>query len=88
MRTEDYFPADDLVYLRSQDFDGRLAGFNVRAANARFIAKNLLRDSEVRRDRGADVTFLELMKEPLGRHDERRLAQLPASTRRGRRRTA
>lgn len=80
--------AADLLLLEPLMLPRTLILFDGRVANARFVAKNLQRDWEVRSDRDADVTCLELMEEPLGRHDERRLAQIPASTRRGRRRTA
>lgn len=80
--------AADLLLLEPLLLPRTLILFDGRVANARFVARNLQRDWEMRRDREADVTFLELMEEPLGRHDERRLAQVPASTRSGRRRAA
>jgi hypothetical protein len=80
--------AADLLLLEPLLLPRTLILFDGRVANARFVARNLQRDWEMRRDREADVTFLELMEEPLGRHDERRLAQVPASTHSGRRRAA
>jgi hypothetical protein len=80
--------AADLLLLEPLLLPRTLILFDGRIANARFVARNLQRDWEMPRDREADVTFLELMEEPLGRHDDRRLAQLSASTRNGRRRTA